>query len=154
MATPPYNVALSTGFSLSPSVHLAPPPSSLSPEAADHESPPPCCASAEQKTCECMESTGSVEGGRERGGRGRKGGEGGREPETCIAGYQQEAGRGIARMWVNIAAQQSYRIAHRHTYCNVYHTIQSCMYTCTCTCNCIHLYTEQCPVMNVTSTCV
>ena len=57
------------------SLILAPPLPSLSPEAADLESPSPCCASAEQETCECTcESPESVEGGKEEE-------EGGREEE-------------------------------------------------------------------------
>ena len=92
------------------------------------------------------------EGGREEGG--REGGmEGGREPET---GWAPARGRQDHSQNV-VAAQYSYRIAHINTmpYCHGYHTIHSCVYTCTCTCTCnpIHLYTKQCPVMNVTSTC-
>ena len=78
MVTPPHNVALSTGLRPFQSLSLCPlgssSPSSLLHEAADHESPPPCCASAEQKTCKSTESPGSVEGGREVEEGGREGG--------------------------------------------------------------------------------
>ena len=58
--------SISTGFNLS--VDLAPPLPSLSPEAADHESPPPCKRLASHQDLregERRKREGGREGGRE-----------------------------------------------------------------------------------------
>ena len=114
------SLPLSTWLLLSPSVHLAP-PLPLCPLGSS--SPPPshqrrltarallhAVPLLSKRLCESTESPGSVEGGREEEEGGREGGrEGGSQR---LAGHQREAGRVIARMRANIAAQQSNHIAH------------------------------------------